>query len=98
MGNGSEVLDQVGLIHSDSKILDRERSGLVIGLDVDFERQVVIENGVPAQLNVPEFFQGIRCVGYQLADKDFFVGVERMNDDIEHLLDVGCKGMGFCHG
>jgi hypothetical protein len=40
---------------------------------------------------VAEFFEGVGGVGDQLADEDFFLRVERVDDDIEELLDLGLE-------
>ncbi len=95
MGDGSQIFDQVGLIHPDSEVLDRQSSGLIIGLDVDFERQVFIEDAITPQLNVPEFFKGVRRVGDELAKEDLLVRLEAVDDDVEDLTDLGLEGMLF---
>jgi hypothetical protein len=47
-----------------------------------------------------ELFQRVRRVGDQLAHEDLLLRVERMDDDIEQLADLGLEleGLGSGHG
>ena len=38
-----------------------------------------------------QLLERVGGVGNQFADEDFLLGVERMNDDIEELLDLGLE-------
>ena len=50
---------------------------------------------LPYGLEEPELFAGVRGVRDEFTDEDLAVGVERVDDDIENLLDLGLKRMGF---
>ena len=53
-----------------------------------------------SKLGTTKFFKGVGSVRNQLANKDFFVLVERIYDDIENLLGLGFEFMSGClsHG
>ena len=91
MGDGAEVFDEFGAGHTNASVLDRDGLGFVVGGDVDLELEFVVEDLLLGQLRMAELFEGIGGVGNQFTDEDFFLRVERVNDDIEQLLDLGLE-------
>jgi len=100
MGDRAEVFDQLGLGHADPEVLDRQGFGLVVGRDVDLQLQLVVEDLLFGQLEMPELLQRVGGIGDQFADEDLLLGVKRVDDDIEQLLDLSLelKGLRFGHG
>ena len=43
-----------------------------------------------------EAIERVRAVGDQLSKKDVFLGIERMNHQVQQLLNFCRKGMLFC--
>ena len=95
LGDGSQVVDQIGLGHTDSRVLDGEGLGLFV-LD-DFDAQVL--SGVQfrrvGQGLVADLVQGIGGVGDQLTEENLFVGVECVDDEAHELCDLGLEGKGL---
>ena len=56
-------------------------------------------HGLVGGLMKAQLLAGVRRVGNELADKDLFVGVKGMNDDIQQLLNLRLKmmGLGLAH-
>ncbi len=91
VGDGAEILDQLLPAHPDAEVLDGDRLGLVVRRDVDLEFQLFVEDLLLRELRMTEFFQRVRCVRHQLTDEDLLFRVERVDDDIEQLLDLGLE-------
>ena len=91
MSDGAEVFDELVARHTDAVVLNREGLGLVVGGETDLELGLVVEDFFLRDLGVAEFFEGVGSIGNQLADEDFLLGVERVDDDIEQLLDLGLE-------
>jgi hypothetical protein len=82
--------DELGPGHADAKVLDRDGLRLVVGGDVDLEPGR--RRRCPSRsAGVAELLEGVGGVGDQLADEDFLLRVERVDDDIEELLDLGLE-------
>ncbi len=100
VGDGAEVGLELVAAHADPGIGDREGVVLVIEGDVDLERHVGIEDIGGGNALMPEFLQGICRIGDQFANKNVPLGVQRVDDDIEELLDLCLKFVGcsfHCH-
>ena len=85
--------------HADAVVADGDGAvGLVdqhahVEVGRVFIQGAVIE-GLEAQL-----VAGVGRVGDQLAQEDFLVGVQRVRDQVQQLLDFGLEGMGLLgHG
>ena len=91
MGDRAEVLDQLGVRHADAEVLDREGPGLVVGCQVDLQRQAVVENLLLHDLKVAHFLERVGGIGDQLPHEDLLLRVERVDDDIEQLADFGLE-------
>ncbi len=97
MGDGAEEFDQLVAGHPDAVVLDREGLGLVVGGEVDLEFQLVVDDLFLGNLRVAELLERIGRVGDEFANENLLLGVERMDDDIEQLLDLGLEFVGFRH-
>ena len=94
-GDGSEIVDEVGLGHSDSRVLDGQRVVGLVGDELDLELGLGIEDGAVRERLVADFVEGIGRVGDELAEEDFLVGVESVDDQREELVDVSGEGVAF---
>ena len=98
VGNGAQVLHHFLLGHADAGVGDGQGLGLLIGGEGDGGLQLRVGNGRAGELLEAQFLQGIRGVGDELADKDFAVAVEGMDDDVQQLPDLCLECMRlFCH-
>ena len=101
VGDGAEILDQLAAGHADAVVGDRQGLRLLVGGDVDLQRQLGIVDVLFRALEVAEFLHRVRRVRDQLAQENLAVGVEGMDDQIEQLLDLRLEGMrfegGFAH-
>ena len=91
MRDRAEVLDQLIAGHADPVVLDRDRLGLVVGGDVDLKVEFVVEDFLLGELRMAQLFQRVGGVGHELAEENFLLRVERVDDDIEQLLDLGLE-------
>ena len=99
LGDGAEVVDRLLRAHADAVVADGDGAvGLVdqhahVEVGRVFIQGAVIE-GLEAQL-----VARVGRVGDQLAQEDFLVGVQRVRDQVQQLLDFGLEGMGLLgHG
>mmetsp|Transcript_65899 Transcript_65899/g.174744 ORF Transcript_65899/g.174744 Transcript_65899/m.174744 type:complete len:435 (-) Transcript_65899:40-1344(-) len=98
LGDSAEIVHELVLCHANTRVLDRNcRIGLVrddfdeeIRLGFDF---LWICDGLVANL-----VKGIGRIRNQLTEKDFFVGVECVDDQAHQLLNVGIEGESLRHG
>jgi len=86
LGDGAEHVHKVSLGHAHTRVDDAD--GLVgfVGLDVDEELLLCLEDGLVSQTLVTDLVKGIRGVGNQLAQEDFLVAVEGVDDEGEQLV------------
>ena len=98
VGDSTEVFDELIAGHAETGVLDGEGVGGVIGCEIDGELDVGVVDGLFRNLEVAEFFEGVRAIGDKLAHEDLLLGVEGVDDDIEQLLNLGLELVGFGHG
>jgi hypothetical protein len=93
--NGSQVVDHVGLGHTDTRV--HKSQGLVglVGQDVDEEVGFSIQHTLVSQGLVTDLVKSIRRVGDQLPQEDFLVGVESVDDQAHQLVDFSLEGVSF---
>ena len=94
----SQIAHQLVVRHPRAAVLQREGSLLLVGDDGNLQRDVAgqerrIGEGAEAQP-----VQRVRRVGDELAQEDLFVAVERVDDQVKHLRDVGLEGVRLGHG
>jgi len=100
LGDGTEVVDEVGLSHADARVNDGDGLALLVGDDLDEELLLGVELGGIGEALISDLVQGIGAVGNQLAEEDFFVGVEGVDDEGHQLGNLCLEGEGFslvCH-
>ena len=78
LGDGTKVVDHVGLGHADTGVADGERLVLLVGRDADVELLLGLERRRVSQRLVADLVERIRAVGDDLAKEDLLVRVERV--------------------
>lgn len=96
VGNGAKVFDEVGFRHADTGVRNGDRLLLFIGRDGDGEGLFRLENVRVGQLLDTQFFQCVRGIGNQLANKNFTVAVEGVDNDVEKLPDFCLEWLLCC--
>jgi hypothetical protein len=76
--DGSEVVDQICLGHTNTSVAESEGFVLLVGGDTNIELLARVEDGGVSQRSITDFIKGIRRVRDQLAQEDLFVRVERI--------------------
>jgi hypothetical protein len=80
LGNGTEVVDQVRLSHTNTRVLDAESVVGLVGNKFDLQLRLRIEDGGIGQRLVADLIESITRVGDQLAKEDFLVGVKGVDN------------------
>ncbi len=93
LGDGTQVVDKLLLGHTNTGILDRKSVVNLVRNDSDSEVWFEVESASirVSDRYVSDFVQGIRSVGDQFSEKDFFVRVEGIDDETHQLLDVSIE-------
>jgi hypothetical protein len=81
LGDSTEVVDHVGLGHTDTGIADGEDLVLLVGNDADDEVLLGVEDGGVGERGITDLVEGIGTVRDQLSEEDLLVGVEGVFDD-----------------
>ena len=95
MGDGAEVLDQLGAIHANAVVLDRESARALVGRQHHPERRIgACEVGI-GQGQHAQLFDGVGGVGDQLTQEDVAVGIDRVHHEVEEARNFGLEGSRF---
>jgi hypothetical protein len=100
LGDRTEVVDQVGLGHTNTGIPDGKGTLLLVGSDSDVELLLSVELGRVGQSGISDLVEGIGGVGDELSEEDLLVGVESVDDKVEKLRDLGLERLALlsCEG
>ena len=92
-GDRTEVVDQVGLGHANTRVTDGQDLVLLVGDDVDEELRLGVELGLVRQGLIADLVESIGGVGDELTQEDLLVGVEGVDDEAHQLADFSleCK-------
>ena len=91
VGNRSKIFHQLVMRHANAMIGNREGLCLLIGRDVDLKRQIGLMNILLGPFKMAKFLHRIGGIRDQLAQENLLVGVKRVDDEIEKLLDLGLE-------
>jgi hypothetical protein len=91
-----DVLDQLFPRHSHAGVGDREATLGLVTLDLDLERNVFAD--LFRQLHEAHLVERVDGVGDELAKKDFLLCVQRMDQDVQQLLNLGLEGQFLAGG
>ncbi len=91
VGDGADVLHQLLAGHAHAVVLDHQRVVLLVDGDGDLQLLVpALEVGHGQELEL-HLVQGVGGVGHQLAQEHLLVFIERVDQDVEQLLDLRLK-------
>ncbi len=82
MSDGTKIFNQLFLRHANSEILNGDLVGGIIGGNIDFQFEVLIEHVLFRKLLASKFLKRVGSVGNQFPDKDFFVLIEGIDHNI----------------
>ena len=88
---------EIGFIHSDTIILDGDCALFVIKGYINTRAKGETFKLLIAQSEIRELIERVRGVAHKLAQKDFFVGIQRMYHQIQKLCDLCLKRMLSSH-
>ncbi len=95
LGDGAQVLHRLGEAHADAVVGNGEGAGLGVERDAHLEvRRVLPQRGLVERLEA-QLVAGVGGVGDQLAEEDLLVGIERVGDEVQDLLDLGLEREGL---
>jgi hypothetical protein len=85
------VRDQILLIHADACVGDRERTVLLVEVQVDarIERKRLVD--ILCKRKVAQLVERVGGVRNELAQKDLRMRVERVDDQLQQLTDFGLE-------
>merc|ERR1712137_1087573 len=90
-GDRTEVVDKIGLGHTDTSVLDGEGLVGLIGDDVETEVLVRVELARVRKGLVADLVKRIGTVGDQFSEEDLLVGVDGVDDEGKKLRDLGLE-------
>ena len=91
LGDGAQVRHGFVGAHADAVVADRQRLGVGVEGHPNLEvRRVFVQRRIVERLET-QLVTGVRCVGNQLTQEDLLVGVQRVRDEVQDLLDLGLE-------
>ena len=90
MGDGAQVFDEFIVSQADAGVFDRKNPLILVGNERNFQRGLVAVLLV-GEFEIPHLVQGIGSIRDQFADRDLFVLIQRMRQQMQQLLDFGLK-------
>ncbi len=91
-GNSAEAVHEVGLGHADTRILDDDGLGLLVGDEANVELGLSLDLGLVLKALIADLVERVRGVGDELAEENFLVGIEGVDDKRHQLVDLGLEG------
>jgi hypothetical protein len=85
----TEVVDEIGLGHTNTGIPDGEGTLLLVGGDSDKELLLSVEGRGVGKSLVSDLVESIGRVGDQFSKENLLVGVEGVDDQVQKLGDLG---------
>merc|ERR1719265_1105710 len=95
MSSISEVVHHVGLGHADARVADRERVVRLVRDELDLHLLLVLELRVVRERLELDLVERVARVRDELAKEHVLVGVERVDDQRQKLVDVRREGERF---
>jgi hypothetical protein len=81
--------------HADAAVADRQGAALAVRYQLDLEQRVGLEQGMILQRLELQLVERVGGVRDELAEEDFLVRVERVDDDVEELTGLGLERQGL---
>merc|ERR1712126_166236 len=95
LGDGAEIVDEIGFGHADTSVDDGQRLGLRVGDDLDLKVLARVQARRVSEGLIADFVESIGGVGDQLSKENFFVGIEGVDDEGHKLSDLSLESEGF---
>ena len=76
LGDGTKVVHEVSLGHTNTGIADRKNLVLFVRCDADVEILATVEHGRVGEGGIADLVKGIGRVGDEFPEEDLLVGVE----------------------
>merc|ERR1712133_25265 len=95
LGDGAEIVDEIGFGHADASVDDGQRLGFGVGDDLDLE---VLARGQARRVGeglIADFVESVGGVGDQLSKENFFVGIKGVDDEGHKLSNLSLESEGF---
>ncbi len=89
--DGAQRIHQVLAVEADAVIDNAEGLGVLVDDEADLEIGIAGNQVRFGQRQIAQAVARVGGVGYELAEEDFLVGVERVGNDVEQLADFGLK-------
>ena len=97
-GDGADVGNHLVARHADAVVGDRDGARRLIEADANFELGIVFKQILAGQRLEAQLVAGVGRIGDQLAQEDLLVAVQRVDHEVEQLLDLGLKSECFLAG
>jgi hypothetical protein len=91
LGDGAQVRHGFVGAHADAVVADGDGLGLLVEPDADLQVRGVFVQRRLVQRFEAQLVAGIGGVGNQFAQEDLLVGVQRVGDEVQDLLDLGLE-------
>ena len=98
LGSGMGVvpsLHQLLATHADAVVFDGQAFLVGVDQDRDAQRRVVSQQLGLRDRFVAQLFAGVGGIRDQFAEKDLFVGIDRVDDQVQQPGDIGIEGAAF---
>merc|ERR1712133_211002 len=95
LGDGAEIVDEIGFGHADASVDDGQRLGLRVGDDLDLEILARVQARWVSEGLIADFVESVGGVGDQLSKENFFVGIKGVDDEGHKLSDLSLESEGF---
>ena len=96
MGDGAQILLQLGFGHADAVIGEGQQAVFFIAGDEDAEIALVHADGSVGQALIIKLVDGVRSVGDELPQEDLLIGVDGVDHHVHQLFAFGLKFF-LCH-
>ena len=95
MCNRTKVLDGLVPCETNAIIFEGDRLRLLVERDANARLAVSSRMELFREFNKAHFVERVRCIGHELSQEDVAVGVDRVNHQVEKLLNFCFKPMLF---
>mmetsp|Transcript_11487 Transcript_11487/g.18752 ORF Transcript_11487/g.18752 Transcript_11487/m.18752 type:complete len:430 (+) Transcript_11487:1042-2331(+) len=96
LGDGTQVVHQVSLGHTNTGILNGEGLVGLVRDQTDLHGRITVKDSRVGETHVADLVQCIGSIGDQLSKKDFLVGVKGVDNQGKKLIDISGKGESLC--
>ena len=95
LGNRAQMVDGLLRAHADAVVGNGERFGVFVKGHFDLELGVALVQATVVDGFKAQFVAGVRRIADQLAQKNLFVGIQRVGDEVQQLRNFGLEGKGL---